>query len=583
MSEYDDDHDFDGGTSGFDTSHVSSAFGFDDNADGGTVYDGTRYTHTSWVGRGKNACCGVLFGIALFVGSFALLGWNELRAVNTADALRECGSQIREAECDQVDELYTDHVVHISCGLRDIPTLQDDDFGVSYTTVALHRKVEMRQWREDSEKRCKKDNVGGGETCHEEYSYTKVWSSEALDNFHGPHADRYQNPSYWDYRSRDWVAERMSAGVYQLPPTLRSRVAQCHSCMEVVSNVSADTICSRPGSTTPQGCLWTATPSDGYFRNWGQERKQPMLGDLRVRFTQSTARDVSVVGVQTRGGSFRPYVHKNGYTCFLLAVGEKDSATMIADAQHDNVTLAWVLRLAGLLANWLGLYLISAPATLVLDLVPFIGPVVADCLNMGRAVVTFVAALGLSLATIAVAWLLVRPLLAMALLATALALLAPLVLLARKRRRARFGNGAATGGPWTDQGGSWYSTVPPPSAPPPGTSPYPNTVAYPPPQAPPPAGYPGGGYPAGGVQGVPAGYPPAAGGPWSSGIPMAAPVYPSAPAYPPTSSHAQPYGGYPAGGVQGVPVGYPPAADYPPPPPPAPIDPQKPTAPPSFF
>ena len=146
---YDDDNDFTGGGGFGGGSHasnlISNAFNFDDNANGGTVYGGSVYSHTSFLGRTKNACCGVIFGIVLFVGSFALLGWNEQRSVNTADALRECGSKIREVECDHVDPLYDDHVVHLSCGLRDIPTLQDDDFGVRYTTVALHREVEMRQ------------------------------------------------------------------------------------------------------------------------------------------------------------------------------------------------------------------------------------------------------------------------------------------------------------------------------------------------------------------------------------------------------------------------------------------------------
>ena len=117
MSGYDDNTDYNGGDSsgGSGVRQNNSSFGYSDDANGGTVYDGSRTTHTSWFGRAKNKCTGVVIGIALFTGSFVLLGWNELRAVNTANALRECGSNVQEAECDNVHQGREGQVVHVSC------------------------------------------------------------------------------------------------------------------------------------------------------------------------------------------------------------------------------------------------------------------------------------------------------------------------------------------------------------------------------------------------------------------------------------------------------------------------------------
>jgi hypothetical protein len=58
----------------------------------------------------------------------------------------------------------------------------------------------------------------------------------------------------------------------------------------------------------------------------------------------------------------------------------------------------------GLLMNWMGLNMVLAPLTLLLDCIPFVGPFVADLIDTGRGVVTFVMSAVLTLLTIAIAW-----------------------------------------------------------------------------------------------------------------------------------------------------------------------------------
>lgn len=47
----------------------------------------------SWLERFGSSLCGVCLGLALFIGSFVLLGWNELRSVRMSEwgDVEKCG------------------------------------------------------------------------------------------------------------------------------------------------------------------------------------------------------------------------------------------------------------------------------------------------------------------------------------------------------------------------------------------------------------------------------------------------------------------------------------------------------------
>lgn len=73
--------------------------------------------------------------------------------------------------------------------------------------------------------------------------------------------------------------------------------------------------------------------------------------------------------------------------------------------------LAWLLRLAGFLVMLIGLNMVFRPLSVTADVVPLFGRIVAA----GTGIIAFLLAAMLSLITIAVAWLIYRPLLGIAL------------------------------------------------------------------------------------------------------------------------------------------------------------------------
>jgi uncharacterized membrane protein (DUF485 family) len=132
---------------------------------------------------------------------------------------------------------------------------------------------------------------------------------------------------------------------------------------------------------------------------------------------------VSVLAERTASGGTQAWTSSNGGTtvCCLMP-GELSAAQMLQALLAQSATVTWALRLLGFLLWWLGLYLIVDPVAKLGDLltIPALGLEPGTVLGYLLGAGTFVVALGLSVVTIAVAWLVYHPLYAvLALLAVA--------------------------------------------------------------------------------------------------------------------------------------------------------------------
>jgi hypothetical protein len=136
----------------------------------------------------------------------------------------------------------------------------------------------------------------------------------------------------------------------------------------------------------------------------------PQTGDLRVAFEQLKSPEVSIVSGQIRD-TFEPY-QVSGGTVELVGMGTQSAAAMFGSAQSQNSARTWLLRGLGFVLMFFGLTLVFSPIATLGDVVPFIG----DLLRFGAAIVSGVVALIFSLAIIAIAWFVYRPLLSISLL-----------------------------------------------------------------------------------------------------------------------------------------------------------------------
>ncbi len=352
----------------------------------------TEVTNQSWFSRIGGAFKGILMGLVLFVVAFPLLFWNEGRAVKTHKTLQEGGKTVISVTSDSVEASNEGKLIHVT-GLADTEaSLADLIFGVSENALKLKRTVEMYQWNEESQSTTKKKMGGGSETT-KEYSYSRGWSEKLVNTADFKQPVGHQNPASMPYHSDEQVASIVFIDAFTVSPSLVGKI----------NNFEPLPINSE--TPLPETLQDKARLFDGGFY-FGADSTAPQVGDLRVKFDVVRPSQVSVIAKQA-GKTFAPYVAKTSGTIELLQVGVHTADAMIQAAQASNKVLTWILRLVGFILMMAGLNLIFRPLSVVADVLPIAGTIV----GAGTGLVSFLlAALG-SLITIAIAWIVYRPLL----------------------------------------------------------------------------------------------------------------------------------------------------------------------------
>src|SRR5579864_333213 len=358
----------------------------------------TSVTSESWLSRLVGSIVGVLIGLVLILASFPVLFWNEGRAVRMAKSLKEGAAEVVSVAPDQVDAANEGRLVYTSGQATTSDTLTDTDFGVTAPAIRLVRKAEMFQWKEDRKSETRK-KLGGGTETVTTYSYATAWSPTVIPSSGFHEAQGHQNPDALPIAGATWTATAVTLGAFTLSPAQVAKLDQTET-------LRAE---SRPTQTLPPNVKFN---DGGYYR--GADPASPSVGDERITFGAVRPAAGSVMGRQG-GTTFEPD-RSTAAPILLVTYGTVSADGMFKVAESSNRTLTWILRAAGFLAMLIGFALIFRPLVTVADVVPIIGTI----LGIGTFVAAFSLAMSLSLVTIAVAWIVFRPIVGVALLAVAI-------------------------------------------------------------------------------------------------------------------------------------------------------------------
>ena len=261
----------------------------------------------------------------------------------------------------------------------------------------------MYQWKEITTQ-SKEKNLGGSETTKTTYSYDKLWSESLIDSAKFKQREGHTNPVAMPYATRTSTAEKITVGDFTLSRSLAGRI-------ENFTGLPVERTEQLPAPVKTK-----AKVENGHVFLGGNPAS-PEIGDQRVAFQIARPTVVSLVAGQVKG-TFEPYSTKNGGKIELLRVGEFSADTMFKQAEAQNAWLTWVLRVGGFIAMWIGFMLIAKPLAVLGDIVPFIGTVI----EFGTGLIAMLIAGVISLVTVAIAWIVYRPVLGVALLVLAIAL-----------------------------------------------------------------------------------------------------------------------------------------------------------------
>ncbi len=363
----------------------------------------TEVTNESWFGRIGGAFKGIVIGLILILIAFPVLFKNEGRAVGRYKTLKEGGGAVVAVSSENVDPENEGKLIHLTGLATTDETLSDPVFGVSENALKLKRVVEMYQWKEASKSTSKK-KMGGGKTTTRTYSYSKTWSDKPISSSSFKKPSEHQNPGSFPYESTGQTADDISLESYILSGSLAGKINNF-----VALPVDVD-------AAIPEELKTKAKSHDAGFYI-GANPTSPQIGDMRIKFKVAKPTEVSVIAKQV-GNTFAAYSTKAGGSINLLQVGVHSADAMIQKEQEGNKMLTMILRIVGFVLMLLGFNMIFKPLSVLADVLPILGNIV----GAGTGIISFLLAAILSLITIAVGWIVYRPLLGIILLAVAVGL-----------------------------------------------------------------------------------------------------------------------------------------------------------------
>ena len=377
-------------------------------------------TSQSWFSRLFESIKSVLFGLVLFVLAFPLLYWNEGRAVRTARSLAEGLGAVVAVPAESVAPANEGKLVHVSGAVKTEKPVVDDELAVQAEAVTLLRNVEMYQWKESESKETRK-KLGGGTETVTTYNYKLEWASGRIDSAQFKDPEGHENPPAPPLASKSFVADPVRVGAFTMS---QEQIGKLGGAVDLPVDAAA----AEKLSGEAREKLHV---KDGKFLS-SVDAAAPKLGDVRISFQVIKPATVSLVGVQT-AESFAPYQASAGDAILLVEEGTRTAAQMFKTAQDRNATLTWVLRGAFFFMMFLGLFLVFRPVAVLADVIPFLGTL----LGAGIGLFAFLGAVILSFITIAIAWVVVRPLLGITLLVVAGAGLFWLIKVGKGKKAAR--------------------------------------------------------------------------------------------------------------------------------------------------
>ena len=395
----------------------------------------------SWGSRLGGSIKGVITGVILFLVSFVVLFKNEGCAVRQARALEEGKSSCVSVSSDKIDMSNEGKLIHTSGKAETQDVLSDANVGLSEVAFRLERKVEIYQWVEDSHTREEK-KLGGSKEKITTYTYKKEWVSQPVDSstFKDPQAPtRNANVGSLPVEAETQYCSNAKLGAFTLNETLIRKVGDAQDyvfakdfklpeTLPVGSRIEGkyvvipfqQPVAAQVTTAIQQPVVQQQPAVAGQQPVAGQQLATPVqpgvpqIGDVRISYRIVRPHDFSVVGVQ-QGDTIVAHVASNGESNLLTADSIRSAAEMYQSAEEANTIKLWLFRLIGFALMYSGLRAVFRPLEVLGDVVPFIGSII----GAGAGIVSFLIAAPLSLVTIAVAWIVYRPVVGIILLVVA--------------------------------------------------------------------------------------------------------------------------------------------------------------------
>lgn len=202
----------------------------------------------------------------------------------------------------------------------------------------------------------------------------------------------HENGTTMTYENKSFVSPKVMVGSYELTDELKNK-------MTATTGVTLEISGNLPEGYSVDG---------NYITN---VKSEPAVGDVRIRYTYHDAREITVVATKN-GNTFKPYVTKSSLVEDDVYDGVMSKSEIVELIRNEDFHKRWSFRLYGLLGAIFSIMLILGPATTVLSFIPFLGRIANAGIFLGAVLLGLI----LSLLAVAITWVIVRPIVGVALL-----------------------------------------------------------------------------------------------------------------------------------------------------------------------
>lgn len=362
----------------------------------------------SYGSRIKNSFVGVLLGIALFLGSFFVLYFNEGRT--DLSSVAETAVPVESSVVSQNPELQG-QLVSTFGTVTSPQQLGDSMFFQQGDYLQVERVSEMYSWVEEKTTTRKK-NLGGSETQDTTYEYVKEWVDDVPSSSSFYQSGSYYNPAK-QIDSQTMTVTKAGIGKYQIQP-------------RTVDFPEAAAVPLSPNNIDlPADMIFVG---NDYIYN-GADYENPEVGDIRVSYKVVRSNQEMTLFGSLNDNLITSYSNEDGDSLYRLFVEDAEGAVELLHSEYTKSL--WMFRLIGFLMMWFGMLLVLRPITVLLDVVPIFGSISGFAFFF----LTLPIALVLSLLTIVVSLLFHNIVITMVAAVVAI-VIAMLVLMRRNKKTA---------------------------------------------------------------------------------------------------------------------------------------------------
>ncbi|KKS71718.1 MAG: hypothetical protein UV42_C0021G0013, partial [Candidatus Magasanikbacteria bacterium GW2011_GWE2_42_7] len=328
----------------------------------------TEVTKKSWGSRLGGSIGGIFFGILLFLAAFAVLFWNEGR-VGLSETAKD--AKPFDASVEQLQAPADGTLVAASGVLSSVDEIGDGQFLKNGNYLIVRRNVETYAWVEKSQSTTE-TKIGGSQETKTTYDYEKQWVSTVPDSSNFKVRDGHMNQPK-EYQDVANIVPTATVGVYGLDPT------------ELVLPGSHPLTLTEEIVNLPEN---GELVGGEYMYIGGFSMNDPVVGNTRISYDVLPAGDTVTVFGALNGKTISPYFNKDGQKLYEARMTGFEASVIAMETEHSRSL--WIWRVVGFLMMWIGLGMVLAPLSVLLDVLPFLGSLSRGAVSLATGLISIV-------------------------------------------------------------------------------------------------------------------------------------------------------------------------------------------------